>query len=249
MHRLRVFAGLLLAGALAAPAAAIPIAPAAFGAAALVESFEAIPLGANIRIGMGTSLLEPGTTSAWTFASGVVLTSPVPNPGVLSRGAFVHDLARATDVTNNWGATGVINDPTDVPFGDAYLGAFHPSTGTASIELSFATPVDRVGAYVSGVAGSTITLRVYDAGGALLETVSAGAVPLASWSGNFLGVQQPGRIARIVFTAPDFGLDALTFEDSPLLVPEASTIHALALGLVGLWGLATLGRRPAAARY
>jgi hypothetical protein len=244
MMRRRACATLLAVAALAAsPALAIPIAPSAFGAAAVVESFEAIALGPNIRIGMGVSLLEPGTASAWTFASGVTLTGPIPNPGVLNRGAFVHDLARGADVQNNWGATGVVNDPTDVPYGDAYLGAFHPAVGTASVELSFATPVDRVGAYATGVAGSTITMRVYDGSGALLESVSVGAVPLAGWGGNFLGVQQPGRIARVVFEAPDFGLDALTFEDDPLLVPEPATAVILAMGLLGLCGLAAAGRR------
>jgi len=234
-HALPIAAALLLAG----PALATPITPAAFGADQVVESFEAIPLGANIRIGMGTSLLEPGTVGAYTFASGVTLTSPIPNPGVMNMGAFVHDLARATDVQNTWGATGTINDPTDVPFGDAYLGAFHPTgAGTASFTLAFATPMDRVGAYVTGAAGSTITMRAYDGSGALLESVTGSAVVLSSWSNNFIGVQQPERIARV------------TFENAPLLVPEPATLHALLLGVLTLSCLATFqraGSRPEAA--
>jgi hypothetical protein len=249
MLRHRLLAALSLAVALAAaPAVAIPITPSGFGAAQVVESFEAIALGPNIRIGMGVSLLEPGTVSAYTFASGVVLTSPIPIPGVLNRGAFVHDLARGTDVQNNWGSTGVVNDPTDVPFGDAYLGAFHPAVGTATVRFSFTTPVDRVGAYVTGVAGSTITMRAYDASGALLETATIGSTPLASWATNFVGIQQLGRISRLEFQGADFGLDALTFEDDPLLVPEPATLHHLAVGLLGLWGLAALGRGAGGAR-
>lgn len=245
MERKRVFMGMLATAALlaAAPALAIPITPAAFSGFQVVESFEAIPLGPNIRIGMGTSLLEPGTVSAFTFLSGVVLTSPVPNPGVLNSGAFVHDLARATDVQNNWGATGVVNDPTDVPFGDAYLGAFHPTgTGTASFTLNFATPQDRVGAYVTGVAGSTITMRVYDSSGTLIDTVGSSAVLLAGWATNFVGSQMPNRISRVTFTGTDFGIDGLTFEDNPVLVPEPSTLSTTMLGLLGLWGLASAGR-------
>jgi len=244
---------LLIAAALLAarPALATPITPAAFGADQVVESFEAIPLGPNIRIGMGTSLLEPGTVSAYTFASGVMLTSPIPNPGVMNMGAFVHDLARATDVQNTWGATGTIDDPTDVPFGDAYLGAFHPTgAGTASFTLAFANPMDRVGAYVTGAAGSTITMRAYDGSGVLLESVTGSAVVLSNWSNNFIGVQQPGRIARVTFTGLDFGIDALTFEDTPLLVPEPATLHALLLGVLTLSCLATFqraGSRPEAA--
>jgi hypothetical protein len=254
MRNMRSIRTLLTAAALAlaaAPSLAVPITPAAFGSFAVVESFEAIPLGPNIRIGMGVSLLEPGTVSAFPFASGVTLTAPVPNPGVLNSGAFVHDLARGVDVSNNWGATGVVNDPTDVPFGDAYLGAFHPTgAGTASFRLDFAAPVDRVGAYVTGFAGSTISMRVYDSSGVLLESGTSSAVTLPNWATNFLGIQQPGRISYVIFTGTDFGIDALTFEDSPLLVPEPGTLHALMLGLVGLYGLATLGRerRTAAAR-
>lgn len=249
MMRHRTLAALCTLVALAAsPALAIPITPAGFGGAQLVESFEAIALGPNIQIGMGVSLLEPGTVSAYTFASGITLVAPIPNPGVLNRGAFVHDLARGSDVQNNWGATGVVNDPTDVPFGDAYLGAFHPAVGTATVRFSFTTPVDRVGAYVTGVASSIVTMRVYDGSGGLLETVSIGVVPLTSWATNFMGIQRLGGISRVEFEGADFGLDALTFEDDPLLVPEPGTLHTLAIGLAGLAGLAAMGHGPQARR-
>lgn len=243
MRRIRVFTAVSLAALFAASSAhAIPITPAAFGSGVVVESFEGLVLGPNLQIGMGASLLLPGTVSAYAFPSGVTLTTPVPNPGVLNQGPFVHDFARGTDVTNNWGATGVVNDAGDVPFGDAYLGAFHPSTGTVSFTLSFATPMDRVGAYVTGVAGSTITMQVYDAGGALLETVSAGAVALGSWSSNFLGIQRPEQISRVVFVGRDFGIDGFHYENEPLLVPEPATLQAMLLGLLGMTGLAALGR-------
>lgn len=239
-------AALLLAASFAAAqAGATPITPSAFGAFAVVESFEAVPLGANVRIGMGTSLLEPGTVSAYTFASGVQLTSPIPNPGVMNRGVFVHDLARASDVSNDWGATGVINDPTDVLFGDAYLGLFHPSGGinTTSFTLTFAAPVDRVGAYVTGYAGTTIRMQAYDASGALLESGTRSAVTLANWGTNFIGFEHADQIARVVFTGTDFGVDALTFENDPLLVPEPSTLATVALGLAGLARMGARRRR------
>lgn len=248
MRRTRVFMALVLAAPFAAMSAnAIPITPAAFGSAVVVESFEGLVLGPNIRIGMGASLLEPGTVSAFTFPTGVALTAPVPNPGVLSQGAFVHDFARGADVTNNWGATGVVNDAGDVPFGDAYLGAFHPSTGTVSFTLSFATPMDRVGAYVTGVAGSTITMQIFDSSGTLLETVTTGAVALGSWSTNFIGLQRPEQISRVTFIGRDFGIDGFTYENDLLFVPEPATLQAMLLGLLGMTGLAALGRSQRAA--
>jgi hypothetical protein len=230
----------------AAPASASPIGASAFGASQVVESFEGLAVGTNISLGYGASLLRPGTVSAFSFASGVVLTSPIPNPGVFSAGPFVHDFALATDVTNNWGSNGNVSSAANVPMGSAYMGAF-ASAGNATIELSFATPQDRVGAYVTGVNGTSVTMRVYDSSGVLLETVSAATVPVAAWGTNFIGIERPDQIARVVFSAPDFGFDGLTFENDLLLVPEPSTLTALAMGLVGIWGLAVFGSGPRAA--
>jgi hypothetical protein len=230
-----------LAAIAAAPASATPIGASAFGAGKVVESFEGLVAGPNITIGLGASLLQPGTVSAFPFASGVVLTSPVPNPGVFNAGPFVHDFALGTDVTNNWSANGNVASAANVPMGSAYMGAF-AGAGNASITLTFATPQDRVGASVTGVSGTTVTMRVYDASGTLLETVSAATVPVGSWGANFLGIEQPELISRVVFSAPDFGLDGLTFENDPVLVPEASTLMSLVMGLAGLCGIAVLGR-------
>jgi hypothetical protein len=229
-----------LAALAAAPASATPIGAAAFGAGKIVESFEGLVAGTNINIGYGVSLLQPGTVSAFSFASGVVLTSPIPNPGLFNAGPFVHDFALGTDVTNNWSANGNVSSAANVPMGSAYLGAFVAS-GNASFTLSFATPQDRVGAYVTGVSGTSVTMRAYDASGTLLETVNAVTVPVGSWGTNFLGIQRPDQISRVVFTAPDFGIDGLTFENDLVHAPEPSTLATFALGLFGIWGLAMLG--------
>jgi hypothetical protein len=243
MRHSRASLGIVAAALLAAaPVLATPITPAAFGAYQVMESFEGVATGPNVNIGLGASLLQPGIVSAFTFASGVVLTSPVPNPGVFNSGPFIHDFARGADVQNTWGATGTVNDASDVPFGMAYFGAFHPSGGIATFSLSFATPQDRVGAYVTGAGGSTITMRVYDGSGTLLDTITASAVVLSSWGGNFVGSQVGGRISRVTFSGTDFGIDGLTFEDNPLLVPEPSTLSTMLLGLLGLAGLASAGR-------
>jgi hypothetical protein len=239
--RNKILASLALSLALTGTASATPIGPGAFGPLAVVESFEGIATGPNVAIGLGASLLEPGVVSAHAFGTGVSLTSPIPNPGFDLAGPFVHDFALATDVTNNWGANGTVASAANVPMGSAYMGAFAGS-GNATITLSFATPQDRVGAYVSGVAGTTVTMRVYDASGTLLESVSGATVPVGSWAGNFLGIERPEQISRVVFSAPDFGIDGLTFENDPVLVPEASTLSSILLGLAGICGLAVIGR-------
>jgi hypothetical protein len=225
---------------------ASPIAPGAFGATVTVESFEGLTPGANLELGLGLSLLEPGTVSAFDFGSGVRLTSPIPNPGFANGGAFIHDFALGTDVQNNWGGTRVINDAGDVPFGSAYLGAFHPSGGSVSIAFEFDVLQQRVGAYVTGLTGSNVQLSVYDASGTLLESLTLGTVDLALWPANFLGLEQLGGIRTAVFTGEDFGLDGLSFESGLVLVPEPDTLSALALGLAGLMGIARLGSRPRA---
>lgn len=229
-------------------ASATPIAPGAFGALATVESLEGLTPGANLALGLGQSLLEPGTVSAFDFGSGVRLTGPVPNPGFASGGAFVHDFALGNDVQNNWGSGRVVNSAAAVPFGSAYLGAFHPGAGTVSIALEFDTLQQRVGAYVSGVTGSNVRLDVYGDGGTLLESLTLGTVALNLWPTNFLGLEQLAGIRTAVFTGQDFGIDGLTFETSLLVVPEPDTLSALALGLLGLTGLAMVGNRPRGAK-
>ncbi len=237
-----------LALAVSAPTAstALPITPGAFGALATVESFEGHTPGANLELGLGQSLLEPGTVSVFDFGSGVRLTSPVPNPGFASGGAFLHDFALGSDVQNNWGGGRVVNDAGDVPFGSAYLGAFHPGTGTVSVAFQFDTLQQRVGAYVTGVTGMDVQLAVYGDGATLLETLTLGTVDLNQWPANFLGLEQLTGIRTVVFSGRDFGIDGLTFESSLLVVPEPDTLSALALGLIGLVGLAMLGNRKAA---
>lgn len=242
------FVALALAAGVPAVSTAIPISPGAFGALAIFESFEGFTPGANLALGLGQSLLEPGTVSAFDFGSGVQLSSPVPNPGFENGGAFVHDFALGSDVQNNWGGSRVVNDAGDVPFGSAYLGAFHPGTGTVSVAFQFDTLQQRVGAYVTGVTGMDVQLAVYGEGATLLETLTLGTVDLNAWATNFLGLEQLTGIRTVVFSGRDFGIDGLTFEASPLVVPEPGTLSALMLGLVGLVGLAMLGNRKPAPR-
>ncbi|HXK23280.1 MAG TPA: hypothetical protein VMS55_11455 [Myxococcota bacterium] len=213
------------------PARASQIGPGAFGSGLLVESFEGLAVGPDVRLGLGASLLEPGTVAPYTFASGVTLTGPIPNPGYSNQGAFVHDFALGADVTNNWGGTRVVNDATDIPFGSAYLGAYNAG-GTASIELTFSSDMARVGAYVTGATGALLQIDVYDSSNVLLESGTLGTVDLAQWSSNFLGIENAGGIRRVVFSGPDFGLDGLTFEAGTVPAPEPAPAFLLACGLM-----------------
>ena len=98
--------------------------------------------------------------------------------------------------------------------------------------LRFSSPQARVGAFVTGDAGTTITLEVYGVGDVLLETVSTAAVPIGQWIDNFLGIERNEGIVRIVFRGHDFGVDALLFSDTFLqAIPEPGSALLVGLGL------------------
>ncbi len=236
------------AACLAGTAAATPIAPGAFGAGAVAEDFEGQTAGANVGnvtlMGVHVnSLLAPALVGNLALPSGAAELGG-PNPGVDNGGAFLHDFALGNDVTNNWGGFRLVNDAGDVPSGSSYIGATHPSGGTVSIEFDFAADQDRVGAYVTGFVLTNVTLDVYDASIALLESLSVATVDLASWGSNFLGIENLAGIRRAVFSGTDFGLDLMTSEAAaPLAAPEPATALPVGGGLAGLAGLAVMGRR------
>lgn len=246
----RVFVGLAVACLLPLSAAATSINPSAFGSGAVIESFEGVVLGSNVRQSPFANILEPGLSGSYTFASGIILTAPVPNPGTLSNGAFIHDFSLPAGATNGWGANGSVSSAANVPFGTAYLGAFDNLSGATvptSFTLDFGSDMLRAGAYVTGAAGSTVKIDVYGVLGNLLESATISTVPVASWNSNFLGIQSTSGIRRMVFSGVDFGIDGLTFEanGSVLPVPEPSTA-VFVLG--GLIGLSATGRRARSAK-
>ena len=226
---------------LATPAASVPITPSAFGGTQLVESFEGIGVGPNVGPSVFGNIVLPALTTDFTFASGVTLTSPVPNPGLFTNGEFIHDLSLGGAI-NQWGTNGNVDDAGDVPDpwgapSSSYLGIFdNVGAGSVSLELTFASDMLRVGAWVAGVGGSSIRLDAYDSSGFLLETVIIAAPAVASWgsAGSFLGLERVEGIRSVVFTGVDFGLDGLSFEPAPLPVPEPSTLPLIGLGLLVL---------------
>lgn len=221
---------------LAARAGGVPISPEGFQTYS-IESFEHLAPGPDVGQQLGfDGVYLPGYGGAYTFASGVTLIGP--NVDVFPGDAFVHDFSSGSPPPNDWGANGVIDGPEDVLVGNAYLAVFEAGTDEAAIDLRFSSPQARVGAFVTGDAGTQITLEVYGVGDVLLESVTASAVPIAQWIDNFLGVERSEGIVRIVFRGHDFGLDALLFDDTVTqAIPEPQS--ALLVGL----GLALLGSR------
>jgi hypothetical protein len=125
-----------------------------------------------------------------------------------------------------------VPDPWGQP-SSTYLGVFdNLGAGGVVLDLSFALDVHQVGAWVAGMAGTTITLEVYDASNALLETLSIPAPSVAAWGTSFLGLERAEGIRRVVFRGSDFGIDGLTFDATPLVpLPEARVGALLLVGI------------------
>jgi hypothetical protein len=226
--------GALIAGG----AEAAPITPADFTGAQLVENFEGIAAGPNVATSAFANIVLPGSIGAYTFASGVTLAGP--NAGLFANGAFLHD-AGAAGAVNDWGANGSVGsaaavpDPWGLP-SSTYLGAFDSlGAGAVMLDLYFATDMYRIGAWVAGYAGTTITIETYDATNALLETLTIPAPTVAAWGGSFLGLERAEGIRRVVFRGTDFGIDGLTFDPTPPLPvpePQLALVLLAALGVV-----------------
>jgi hypothetical protein len=232
--------------ALAAPAGAAPITPFDFAGGYRIEGFEGLVPGPNVGVQSGfDGVYLPGTTGAYPFASGVTLLGP--NLDVFPGDAFVHDFRSGSPPPNDWGANGRVDWAEDVPAGTAYLAVFEAGSQPSAIELRFDDPQTRVGAYVTGDAGTTITLEAYDANDVLLESVSVASVPIAEWGFNFLGLERAEGIARVVFRGHDFGLDHLVFEGSVVPIPEPSAAALVALGVAGLAAARRRARAPSSA--
>ena len=80
----RILVGLTVACLLPHSAAGTTIASSAFRAGAKIESFEGVVVGSNVRQSPFANVLEPGLSGSYAFASGIILSAPVPNPGTLS---------------------------------------------------------------------------------------------------------------------------------------------------------------------
>ena len=228
--------GILAATLTAQSASAISVGTAAFTSARVVESFEGIGVGANVGASAFANIFLPGVSGPYTFSTGIVLNGT--NPGLFQNGAFLHETALG-GASNNWGANGSVSNAGQVPDpwgapSSAYLGAFDSlGTGSALIDISFTQDMTRVGAFVAGAAGSTVTLEAYDALGALLETMTIASPSVSAWASSFIGLERSEGIRRIVFRGADFGIDGLAFESAPVTEPSFALLAGG--GVLGLW--------------
>jgi hypothetical protein len=203
---------------------AVPVGPGDFGPGAIFESFEGLSPGPNIPAVGNGAFLRPGESTIYTFASGVSLTWPIPNPSVC--GVRVGDFARGD--ASAWLLLGHdVRSTADVPFGSAYLIAGDESGRAPFVEFTFPSDMLRVGAYVGG-SWDWGTIYAFDAAGTLIETRHGGA----AWENNFLAIQDQRGIRRVQICGEAITLvvgprntliDGLTFE--PL--PEPGTIVLL----------------------
>ncbi len=243
-HQIAALA-LLSSSIAASPAAAISIGTGAFTGTQSVEHFEGIGVGPGVAASAFANIFLPGSGGNYTFASGITLSGP--NPGLFSNGAFLHNAALA-GANNNWGANGSVGNAGQVP--DAwgtpsseYLGVFdNLGTGSALIDISFTQDMLRVGGFVAGAAGSTITIEAYDAVGSLLESMTIASPSVGAWASSFIGLERSEGIRRVVFRGSDFGLDALTFEAGAVTEPSIAMLASM--GALGLWMMG--GRRERA---
>jgi hypothetical protein len=248
LDALRLACALALAAVLASPAGAARISPFGFSGVNRIEGFEGLAPGPNVGVQLGLDgVYLPGTAGAYTFASGVTLTGP--NVDVFPGDAFVHDFRSGSPPPNDWGANGRVDSADDVPVGTAYLAVFQAGTQMSAIEFRFAEAQYRVGAFVNGDFGTTVTLEVYDVNGVLLESATVGSGPVDEWGTNFVGIERPEEIWRVVFRGHDFGLDQLVFGVPATPIPEPSTgaLAGFGFALLALARSAeTRGRRGAA---
>ncbi|WP_143845440.1 PEP-CTERM sorting domain-containing protein [Nostoc sp. T09] len=224
-----VVTSIVLASVETKPTYAFQINSSAFGPSAVVESFENVSVGTNVRQEFA-GYISPGINGPFTFASGVTLTRPIPNPGI-SQGVIVGDFSIGSAYFGLAGNGSV--SAAEVPNGTAYLG-LNSVASAGPIEFTFASDIRRIGAFVDSVNfGRDITLSAFDAANNLLETVSIASINVSQWRSNFLGVENISGIRKVAFNGDYLVLDNLKFESKS--VPEPLTIGGTALaGGIGL---------------
>ena len=189
-----------------------PAVPADFPAAiSVVESFEGLVASANNPKSPGLGEFSPGAVSPFTFSSGLTLTTPIPNPGEGNNGVVIGDWSQGS-ANLGLGTNGSITSASHIPGGTAYLFVDSVASSSGPVGLTFPRDVGAIGAYATGNGGSSVTLKAFDAGGNLLETITIAAQARTLWTAKdptaFIGLKQP-NIRRVEFSGDFLTLDLI----------------------------------------
>jgi hypothetical protein len=195
----------------------------AFTGTAVTEGFENVTNTTNSPQTDGYFAI--GAVSTYTFASGLQLTSPIPNPELPTGGGGGPLVGNFADGNATFGT----NDGSGVTaalFGNAYFGE---DGGATTWTFTLPSPVDLIGGYF---AGGAFSISVFNSSNTLLETESFPDVSVANWANGFVGLEDAG-ISSVTITGPLVVLDNFMF-DASTPTPEPGTIMMMGAGLIGL---------------
>lgn len=170
-------------------------------AAPPADAVDAAP-AVDARFGDGTLSFEElpaGTvTTPFTFASGVVLTEPTPNPGGSSGLITI-------DCTGDSGFFGFscANSRSQIPEGVKFLGFDQLRFGEI-IEFTFPSDITGFGIAVStsgSVAGEMYTVRGFDRIGAMVANTTISSSTIPQWRGNRAAISAPAGFRTVQIAA------------------------------------------------
>jgi len=214
------------------------------------ESFEGVTAGSNVGVNdVFPDVLYPGTNSAYVFANGISLVSPIPNlESNLSKFTSVVSVVNVSEI-NTWsfGIYGGFNTSNYPANGSCFLVERVSSSESAlSYTLKLPYDVSSVGGYwfCAGKNPGTdkMVVQLYDSDYNLLATeyIFAASVSDGNWSNNFAAWSTGDSSALIRYLTisgyrdgiietvdtGNVGVDMLMFS-----VPEPSSIALLIVGI------------------
>lgn len=184
--------------------------------ALIEEGFEGLTPTANApaRPAPFSGFLQIGAVSAFEFASGLILTAPVPNTDLASGLVLVGDFdLGGADTTWDLADNGVIDGPEDVE-GSAYLG--HNDDFNGAVAFGFDTEVFGFAVSATGAVNGDfrpgIGLAAYDKSGKLMSGAYMKSVPIANLGEEVLFVASSKPISKVVVTGSFLVVDLVLFD-------------------------------------
>ena len=182
----------------------------------ILESFENIAVTTNTPLSLEYGIdgfIQPGYLTAFTFASGLKLLSPIPNDQVDGGETLIGDYGIEAG-TWSLGGNGRVESADDLPSGSAYIGANQERDGT--LTFGFEQEAYTVRALVTAVKDEdqrgSVTATAYDASGKVIAVSRVIGSHVDDWADSAIAVTSRKPIAKIVFTGDYLILDNLTFD-------------------------------------